>query len=277
MTLNFTFGILNRLALITVVLFCLSCSNDTSKSADEEERPTDWRAEVELIVTLDSTNNDFTDLHVVSGKHSQSFTGLIDQVYDLAFSGDADVFGTTLFGDVDRENQLEPKALLESLEFFDTVYVEDLITGELKDTVVDLSFNKSAVTLFTVMVSISDNQSILLNPTLLSLGKQVFNEETGELRGFSDKFFVAVNDADDFFEGNTDKMIIASDSLGEFHISSFMIYNEETTKGLGKTISEIHGEHDFYQMKFSLEFDYSQARLVFTNISIIPINQPDLI
>ena len=266
-----------RLTLIAVVLFCISCSNDASKSADEEERPADWRAEVDLIVTLDSTNDDFIDLHVVSNKHSQSFTGLIDQVYDLAFSGDADVYGTTLFGEVDRENRLEPKALLESLEFFDTVYVEDLITGELKDTVVDLSFNKSAVTLFTVMVSISDDQSISLNPTLLSLGKQVFNEETDELRGFSDKFFVVVNDQEGFSGGNTDKMIISSDSLGAFHISSFMIYHEETTKGLGKTIGEIHGEHDFYQMKFSLEFDYSQARLVFKNISINPIDQPELI
>jgi len=274
---NFTFGTMNKLVFIGLLFLCYSCSNDASESADEQERPADWKSSFELVVALDSTNDEFVDLHIVSSKQSESLSVLIDQAYDLAFSGDADVFGTTLFGEVDQENQLEPKKLLESLEFFDTVYVEDLITGELKDTVVDLSFNKSAVTLLTILFSISDDHSIDMKPTLLSMGKQVFNEETGQLRGFSDKFFVAVNDGVEIDTENYDKMIISSDSLGQFNISSFMIYNEETTKGLGEIISDRHGVHEFYEMNFSLEFDYSKAELTLKNLTISPADEPKLI
>jgi len=274
---NFTFGTMNRLIILGALFFCVGCFNDSSTSADEKERPADWKADVELIVALDSLSNEFVELHVVSSKQSQPFSGLIDQVYDLAFSGDAEVYGATLFGEVDNESRLDPKALLESLEFFDTVYVEDLITGELKDTVVDLSFNKSAVTLFTVLFSISDDQSLELNPVMLSMGKQVFNEETGELRGFSDKFFLSVNDGDITGKGNFDKMIVSSDSLGAFGIRSFMIYHEETSKGLGESIREVYGTHPYYKMNFRFEFDYVDSKLLINNLVIRPLDQPELI
>jgi len=278
MTLNFIFGTMNKLIYATVIMLALAaCGNDSSKSLDEQERPADWKANFELVVTLDSTDDDLIDLHVVSSKQSQSLSELIDQVYDLSFSGDADVFGSTLFGEIDLENKLEPKSLLESLEFYDTVYVEDLITGETKDTVVDLSFNKSAITAFTILFSISEDQSIVFSPTVLSIGKQKFNEQTGEYRGYSDKFFVAVNDGPESSNENLDKMIVLSDSLGQFHVSSFRIYYEDTKQGLGETISKLYGDHDLFDMKFSLEFDYSQSKLTFKNVVISPIENPNII
>lgn len=265
---------MNKIILLSSLLFCLACSTDPSKSADEQERPADWVSDVRLVVALDSINDDFADLHVVSSNSSAPLSGLIDQVYDLAFSGDADVFASTLFGEVDLEHQLDPKSLLESLEFFDTVTVENLMTGEIKDTVVDLSFNKSAVTSFTILFSIDDEQSIAFNPTLLSMGKQVFSTQTGEFRGYSDKFFMAVNDGPQPSHENLDKLLIFSDSLGQFQVNCFQLYREYTKRGLSETIREKHGVHDFYEIQFKLSFDYSQSKLLMEEVRINPLENP---
>lgn len=206
--------------LVTILL--VACSN-TSKDdnvvpIDEIHRPSDYSNTVQFLLKKDF-DNDGREYHSIeSFKSEMGFDSFLDQIWKLAFSGDSKVHGVNFLGEFDEENELDPKELVEALTKFDTVWVEDLLTGEMKDSVLDVSFTQKDVSAISIYFACSNE----LTPYAIGLGKKVY-DASGGYRGISHKFFLKL-------EGDMDngicnqRLAIQSDSNGLMRPDFFDFY-----------------------------------------------------
>lgn len=269
------------LAILCFAVFVAACSNGggnegSKPSIDEQERAVDWTSQLRLELELSDTVSEFNEVSIVSHQSSQSLDRFVEQVFDMAFSGDAQVFAPTLFGDIDRTKPMNPKALVDELERFDTVVVEDILTGGLKDTVVDMTFSKKDISALTLHVGIAPESDLVLHYDHLAVGKQVFHSQTGEFRGISDKFFLA-NGAGplDLQQGYIDNLLLFSDSVGAFYPHAFSIHRDLSDRTLGDWLRERFPAESRFEMILNLGLDSQHGKVILEAVSIKPIGAQD--
>ena len=205
----------------------MSCASDNEKNdivpVDEMHRPADYSNRIEMTIQKDLTA-DGIEYHPVRFYNGEKdFESLLEQLWKLAFSGDSKVHGINFLGEFDEENVMDPKQLVDALEQFDTVMIDDLMTGELKDSVLDMSFTKSQVSALSIYFICDD----LLTPYAVGFGQKVYDSE-GVYRGVSNKFFIKL---DESVEGECkQRLAIQSDSTGLMKPVFFDFYfeNNET-------------------------------------------------
>lgn len=268
----------NTLCLL-LLLVTAACSeqvgNDRENAVYEDEmhRPGPWSARLQMVIGEDTLPDEEEKLPVLHSKVSVSFEDLIDQVYHLAFSGDVPVCAPDLFGEPDRSHPLDPEALVHELESFDTITVEDIHTGEIRDTVVNVSFTRKSISALVVFLTGQDEAgNIVLNPYALSIGRQVFSESTGVMRGVAHRFFVDLeNSREARATGIEHRLYILSDSNGIFHPAYFGRYDEMGENPLQELLSGQSGQASGpWSMEFNARFDYAAHRLFFEDIHLAP-------
>lgn len=262
------------LLLVLVAAACSEQSGGDREDAvyeDELHRPGPWSARVQMVIAEDTLPDEEEKLPVLQSKVSSSFEDLIDQVYHLAFSGDVPVYGPDLFGEPDKSRLLNPEALVYALELFDTITVEDIHTGALRDTVVNVSFTRKSISAVAVFMTCHDEAGgMVLNPYAISIGKQVFSESTGALRGVAHKFFVELESGQGAGAGSIEhRLYILSDSNGIFHPAYFGRYDEGGETPLQELLGGLSGQlAGPWQLGFNARFDYATHRLFFEDVRL---------
>ncbi|MEX2595960.1 MAG: hypothetical protein WEC59_03440 [Salibacteraceae bacterium] len=266
---------MNRVFVLVLSLLTIaSCVNpsEEKESIDSAERPKDWSSEWRMILQIDTQLTDQDKVLITEWSSTKPIQELADQLYKLSFSGDAEVFAPDLFGSLDSEQPLNPKALLDELESFDTVLVEDIFTGEMKDTVVDNTFGLSKLSAMILEVGINDQNGIQITPRNMAFGAQVFDENTGHRRGESRKFYMA-------FSGNEraittlDNLKFYSDSLGVFYPAAFHIYKEETSQSFKAYLIENFGASDRFELRFEMSLSFRDAELSVENLQLRALDE----
>ncbi len=240
-------------AIILVSLFVFACSSDPKKGfVDEAHRPQDWQAELKLTFLSDTVDNGVEEIHLMDITQNGDYQALIDQLFDLAFSGDANVYLPNALSEK-TENAVSPKELYDALEQLDSVQVENLVTGEIMDTVIDNSFKKERTTFLEIECKALKNGSqIQLIPYSVSLGEQVFNDD-GVLRGFKPNFFIQVNQQSKA-EGLDISLTFQTDSLGLFKPTLFTYYRGNSSLPFQNMIDLKSGESVEAQINMGFGF-----------------------
>ena len=254
-----------KLYLICLCLVICSCNNQPSALSDEAHRPSDWTSTFELDLGLDSISDEIEHHEVISAKTSNSLESLVDQIWKMAFSGDARVYGTNAFGEMDQSNELEPDDLLTILKELDTISIEDIHSGEFVDTVIDLSFNIKSVSALVIFskFGLNDRGELAAEPYAISIGRQVFEEETGKFRGISNKFFVGLKSSDQEMSNSCDqRFCLMTDSLGIMRVSHLDFYQGSNILPFQELVSEAQKSNDSMNLNFDLSLGYIDQRIV---------------
>ncbi|MEZ4722944.1 MAG: hypothetical protein R2813_13805 [Flavobacteriales bacterium] len=201
---------------IAISLFSCSHQNTNDVASDEVHRPADWSSDISMKVSQEVSDGDVSVARLISSSSSASYESLLEQLWEMAFSGDQNVYVPNIIGEPDYEHPVDPKGLLEHLKQIDTIYVEDMITGELSDTTIDMSFTQESVSSMVVYFDLSESGEMM--PNLLALGKQVFDEQTGAYRGNKNELYLAFNGDQ---KENSYRLMIESDSTGIFRPTRF--------------------------------------------------------
>lgn len=254
-------------------LSLIGCSTNTSELplSDEAHRPSDWSTEIEIELAFDTVANEIERHSVLQFHSTNQIESLIEQVWKMAFSGDAQVYGINAFGEMDLSKKLSPEELLELLKELDTLTIEDLHTGEYVDTVIDLSFDLKSVSAFVVFskFGLGKDGNLIAQPYALSIGKQVFEESSGEFRGIANKFFVNLKTSDEAIAGSCDQRIcFLTDSLGLMRSSYWDFYQGSMNTPFETLIRKTQGSQNSMLLNFNLSMGYvdQQMHLKFKEI-----------
>lgn len=205
--------------LAGAITACTSSSNEESVAVDEVHRPTDYTAKMTMLLHADM-KDDGREYHaILSSQGDDDFDVLLSQLWKLAFSGDSKVFGVDYLGQLDENMPLDPEKLVQALSSLDTVWIEDLLTGEMKDSILEFNFTEKDVSALSIYFKCGND----FDPYAVGFGKQVFNEETGAYRGISNKFFIKLN-ADTEESVCVQRLAIQSDSVGVMRPAFFDFY-----------------------------------------------------
>jgi len=253
---------MKRIAFIIAIITtgCAGTSGD-DRPIDEQHRPAPYESSMELNLGLDQRQDDI-ELHTVrSFSSDDGFESFLDQLWELAFSGDASVYGVNFLGEIDIENKLDPKSLVESLNTLDTVYVEDLRTGELLDSAIKFTFNQSMVSAISIYFNASqaDGSDITFQPYSVGIGEQVYQEASGEYLGVSNKFYLLFGDDEGAKNPSVQRLCIRTDSVGVLRPSYFDHYSSSGNKPLEALLTKngFYAENDSIfklQLKMTLQF-----------------------
>lgn len=219
----------NKFIVSLLLVILSSCGSSTEKNfVDEQHRPKDWEANLHFVVSADTIEDEFERLYITDRSSSPNYQDLVDQLFDLAFSEESNIFLPDALSEKTDE-AVDAKELHDFLQVFDTAFVEDLITGEQRDTVIDLSFRKQNVSYLEVVCNVQKQEDqIFLYPNTVAIGEQVFNE-FGEYRGFRPKFFLGLNEGTEVKTKDQIALVFQTDSLGLFRANMFSIYHETAT------------------------------------------------
>jgi hypothetical protein len=246
------------LAIITAG--CAGTSGD-DRPIDERHRPAPYETLMELNLEVDQIQDD-VELHAVrSFSSGDGFEPFLDQLWKLSFSGDASVYGVNFLGEIDMETKLEPKSLVESLITVDTVYIEDLHTGDLMDSTIKFTFEQSMVSAISIYFNAiqADGSEVLFQPYSVGIGEQVYQESSGEYLGVSNKFYLLFEDSDASKNASVQRLCIRTDSTGILKPSYFDHFSSSGAKPL----EDLLKKNGFYtvgdsvfnlQVKMTLEF-----------------------
>lgn len=253
---------MNRLITIAV-LMCCSCSDKSQVSEDDKQRPQNWQSNYVFDVHFDTIADTHEELKIKQISATAAYDDLIDQLFQLAFSGDADVYPVNYLGEMDRDRKLNAEDLLALLRFIDTVSVEDLHTGMKKDTTIDLSFGRgdvSALSIFTRIGKVDDQ--LIFEPYAIAIGKQVFEEETGNFRGILNKFFIELKPSVQLKDPVFQRINVLSDSNGVYYPTTFEYYHDfEQTPFQDLLTSMPNPDRNGIQVHMKWLFDYSNQKL----------------
>lgn len=267
-------------ASMCVLVLLVACGQKSGdqRPVDEVHRPSDWVSHMELSLAKDTIDDGYEQLKIVQSSHSGSFEELVDQLFQLTFSGDAEVFGVNLFGEMDEERPLSPERLLNELQRFDTITVEDLVSGAQVDTVVDLSFGRSQVSAITLFLKCgaSANATVQFQPYAVALGKKVYNETTGEYRGVSQQFYIRLQHAAAAIEMPVyQRFHVLSDSLGLFRPAYFDFHSESGQPLFQKLLERSATTSDStIQLDFDMRLDYIGQRMRIDEVKVGGANGP---
>lgn len=270
--LYFIFGTMSKLFKTSFLLIFVACNSGENEKvlSDEIHRAVDWKSNIEMVVELDTTQGEMSDTRIIRYSSSKPFLELVDQLYDMAFSGDAKVYAPTLFGEVDFNKLLDPKSLLDEIQDFDTIVVEDVFTGKKRDTVVDLSFRKSHVSAVVITCAIPNQPNGAVEPKMVSLGKQVLDETSGQRRGVKNEFFMSMGMEDDQMNEPFDRLHLFSDSLGQINLHSWSVYRQDSPTGLSEWLILNFPDAKRVRIRFDIELDNENQRIYFSNWSMSP-------
>ncbi|MEQ9186679.1 MAG: hypothetical protein RLP15_03030 [Cryomorphaceae bacterium] len=256
--------------LTTLVVGGCSTSHD-QRSIEEQERAFDWKGSLSLELRIAVKKGEFETVNIESYACSSPLNEFAEQLFDMSFSGDADVYAPTLFGDYDPRTKLDPKALVEALSMFDTVQVMDVLTGEPHDTIIDMSFNKTALSSMLMRFRLSGDDELQMTPTYVALGTQIFNPDNGERRGVSNKFFLRNmgSDADESADAD-DFLIFYTDSLGFFAPHSFAIHPEVSSKSMLRWFQKNFPGQEHFTMTLELGIRSAEGQIEVESVRVSP-------
>lgn len=248
----------NALILLSLIIF--SCNSDPKKGfVDEAHRPQDWQAELNLTLLSDTIENGVEEIKIIDQTAKGDYQALVDQLFDLAFSGDANVYLSNALSEKSVD-AVSPKELYDALEQLDSVQFENLLTGEFMDTVIDNSFKKERTTFLEIECKVSKNRNqIQLTPYSVSLGEQVFNDD-GVLRGFKPNFFIQLNQ-ETKAEGLDISLTFQTDSLGLFKPTLFNYYRGNSSLPFQNMIDLKSGESVEAQINVGFGFSDQSIRV----------------
>jgi hypothetical protein len=257
------------------IVFCgalSSCGSDNEikeKNFDESHLTSNWETKLDLTLALDTLQDDMADNKVLKYSSTGSFESLLDQLWKLAFSGDAKVYGVSFLGELDESNPLDPRALHEQLKKVDTVYVENLETGEMDEKILDMTFTQSKVSSIQIMLSVFENSDheIVIIPTAVGIGKQVFDSETGAYRGVVNKLFISLVHKELNASAFTQQFCVQSDSNGVFIPTGFKVYSESRINLLQDLLVVNGFGVDNLHLSLSMKLDFSQTKMEFKVLS----------
>lgn len=255
-----------------VMLIISACSSsEDERSIDDQQRSFNWDGTLTLELIVPRHASALDAVKIASYTSSVHLNSLADQLFDMAFTGDAEVYAPTLFGELDVERSLDPKALVEELSMFDTVSVMDVITGEQRDTVIDMSFDKTALGSMQMRFELSGHEDLVIIPSYMAMGTQIFNPETGERRGVSNKFFLRnMYIAGDEHPAVDDNLIFYTDSLGFFAPHSFAIHPEVSSTLLVHWLRENYPSHHRFTLVMDIRLSTAHGELRVENVSLTP-------
>lgn len=252
------------LKLLVIGLF--SCETDNKTSADEMHRPVDWSAQWVIKVIADTSVKDHDVLRVVDFNSDKPIQQMVDELYKLAFSGEAAIYAPGLFGEMDPSTQLDPKSLLDVLKRFDTVTVEDIYTGQAKDTVVDNSFSLAKTSALVLTLAFDPNVADLnIQADHMAYGLQVFDPISGKSRGDAKRFYIDFSPESQFI----DHLKIYTDSLGNFIPSHFEVYPDETPKSLKAVLIEKFGADALVELRMKVAISFTDGQLYLTDVEVL--------
>lgn len=249
---------------IAFALICFSIINGCTTSNesipdDELHRPADYQNRLNLTVSLDKEADNKEYHKVLAYESERDFENFVDQLWKLAFSGDSKVYGVNYLGEFDSENKMDPSMLVESLKQFDTISVEDLMTGEIKDSVIDLSFSIKDVSALSIFFNCGDGMS----PYAVGFGKQVFDMETGDYRGIANKFFIQLDGQSE--SDCKQRLSFESDSTGLMRPSHFAHYYNSESKPFQESV--IKKNETTMTVEFDLILDSKGNRILMKSIA----------
>lgn len=258
----------NALIKTTTVLCCaltIACTDQADEQSetgkvyqDEEHRPAEWSCDLKMTLDQDTINDQMEWLVIREQQGEVNAADLLSQLWMMAFSGDAVVYAPDLFGEIDRNQQLNPADLIDYLKAMDTLMVEDLNTGELRDTVVDVSFEQKHVNAINVHMSCTAAEGeLMLQPTHVALGEQVF-DGAGFYRGMRTKFFIElaapeVSDAD-----FNHQWVLQSDSNGFIGAHGFRQFMDGEQRPLQDWILNHGGA---MEVRLQMDMDFANRRI----------------
>lgn len=257
MTSLFLFGKMSKyIKIIVLSAIIQACGNSSNEGfVDEIHRPKDWAANLDLH--LDSTINKpgFQIYYLNDASNSATYDGIVDQLFDFAFSGDADVYSPDILGEIST-SKLTPKQLHDRLNKRDTVFVQSLENPNLFDTIeVDLSFKKELVSVLIINGNLKHvNQTFEFFPVNALIG-DVSYSEYGEYKGDRPEFYVGFGIGQDHQDYDF-SMEIRSDTNGVFHLESFKDFVAERALNLNA------GDN----IAFRLSFNFRERKMVCSNL-----------
>jgi len=241
-----------------IVLFGIglhSCTDQGEKEfVDEAHRPQDWKAKFHLNLLPDTETNEEEKINAIDHSENTKVYDLVDQLFDLAFSGDAKVYLPGVFGDLDPEQVVDPMQLQKALESYDTTSVEDLYSLGFVDTVVDMSFRKSAVSIVQINCAFrKQGNQIMAIPLHVMIGEQIFSDQ-GSFRGYKPRFFIELNHQELKDMNLTADLNIATDSLGLFKINSLEAYHEDESQPIHDLLMMDNAHQAILKLKIGFSF-----------------------
>jgi hypothetical protein len=257
-----------RMALVALAVLIQACTGGGEEtSADDQERPVDWAANWTLQLQPDDAVTDRDVLRVVAFESDQSLNALSDEVFAMAFSGEGQVYAPDIFGGMDHETKLDPKALLEHLKVMDTVTIEDIYTGQQRDTVVDNSFTADKVSAMIISFTLDPKEgSIGLSASHLALGVQVFDPITAKRRGDAKRFYMQFEESGK----QIDHLKVYTDSLGNFSPAYFEVYPDETSMSLKDWVVKHFGAEATVELKMRVELSFRDGLMQVRDVVISP-------
>lgn len=262
---------LKFLLLSLVVISCGPQGEDVVNS-DEIHRQTDWETQVTGIIQLDTIQDDWNRAQFVEVNSTSSLQELSDLVFESGFTGDAQVYAPDIFGVIDTDTKLDPEQLLEELKITDTTSIEDLVTGELRDTVIDMSFTKERVSAVRIFCRLDEDKNEL-TPSYTGIGYQVFDEASGAFRGLGFKFYVQVGSQlpkDRLLES----LVIKSDSTGVFRADGFMMHEEDSETSFSAYARKLLGPQALQaKCSFLLKYEISTGRISMEDLRLESLEQ----
>lgn len=260
------------------ILMLMACSGTGSStlSEDERERSIDWEATIELTLKQQEGNPGFEHIKVVDWSSSRSLDELAEQLFEMGFSGDALIHPPTLFGEIDEERELAPEELVKELSLFDSVSVVDINTGLLKDTIVDMSFTRTVMSSLIFGITVDDPAGQFYS-NYIAIGNQVFNEETGERRGVSNKFFISNRDISSPIPASyRDEFVLYTDSLGRFVPHAFEIHEEISPQGVSSWLETVDQESLMFKLTFKIQLSASTGTYYIEDLNVVPLKGAEI-
>lgn len=244
----------------TILIGLAGCANQEKEDVpvDELHRPQPWSTTIIAHLNTGSGIDGGERFTLNEVTLTQDVEVFLDALFHLAFSGDARVFAPDVLGELDRQKQLSPEQLFEHLRQVDTVSVEDIFTGEIRDTIIDLSFNRSSCSAITIFFSCSSSESSeAMTPYALALGSKVYNESTGEFRGVLHKFFIELEHGDLSESSSYQQLTFLSDSLGVMKPTFIERYDDSARSGIC-----ILDQFEDKPIKLQIQFMDAEQRLL---------------
>jgi hypothetical protein len=197
---------------------------------------------------------------------------LLEALFHLAFSGEARVYAPDILGEMDTNQRQTPESLLELLKKWEVVSLEDVHTGEIRDTTVDLSFNRSTCTALTIFLFCTGdpNNQRAFTPYYLALGSQVFNEATGEFRGVSRKFYMNLSHEPITLDGVYQQLTFLTDSTGIMKPAYFENYDPDKAGSFRAWLLNSMTSEKHPKLRFRLHFDNARQKL---SLQLTPNNE----
>jgi hypothetical protein len=144
------------------------------------------------------------------------------------------------------------------------------MTGLDRDTVVDLSFNKTSLTALALEFFLVDEDPLAFHLNSIALGKQIFNEETGEPRGRSNKFYILNQEEANGTVLGVDRLMLVTDSLGAFYPEQISIHREVSEHTLVDWLKESFPNQDLIECVFRLEMNAANGSFRIADLSFTP-------